>query len=208
MLVELLIELRNAGVMDAVQEILLIDASKGMLELAEKNVRKAFPEAHVKLSHSKIEELSEPLEGIYDLALSSLAFHHMPFETKRVNLQRLKEHIRHFLLFEVHANHDTPEVGTPELALSVYQVYGGLMDFIFAHDAPVELAISSIDKFLMSEEIFFFLEPRGKRSDYHMLRSQWHEVFREGLGEEFSNACDSICFGDGNIELFTMIYSR
>lgn len=208
MLVELLNTLKNAGTLDAVEEVLLIDPSKGMLHLAVENVRKAFPEATVKVSQSRMETFSDPFEGIYDLALSSLAFHHMPYETKRINLQRLKNHINHFVLFEVHANHDTPEMGTPELALSVYQVYGGLMDFIFAHDAPVELAISSIDKFLMSEEIFFFLEPRGKRSDYHMLRSQWHELFREGLGDEFSNACDSVCFGDGNIELFTMIYSR
>jgi len=59
-----------------------------------------------------------------------------------------------------------------------------------------------------SEAIYFFTEPRGKRSDYHMLRSQWHLVFREGLGNDFSCLCDSICYADENMALFTMIYTK
>lgn len=84
----------------------------------------------------------------------------------------------------------------------------GIMDFVFEHDTPVDLAISSIDRFLMSEVIYFFLDPRGKRSDYHMMRSQWHQLFTEGLGEDFSCSCDSICYGDKNVVFFTMIYGK
>lgn len=207
-LADLLLQLREAGIVDSIDEIHLVDPSKGMLKLAEENVSRAFPEAGIRLSHARIEALSDHLSGHYDIALASLAYHHMPYETKLFHLQRLQKHIDAFILFELDANNDTPEMHSPELALSVYQSYGGLIDFIFANDAPVELAVSSIDRFLMSEAIYFFIEPRGKRTDYHMLRSQWHRVFQEGLGDDFTCLTDSTCFGDENIGLFTMIYGK
>lgn len=206
-LVDLLLALRRSGNIGKVAEILLIDPSPAMLELARENVGKSFPEATVRVSQAKIESVSDTIGGYYDIALASLSYHHMPYETKLLHLRKLKDHIGCFVLFELDANNDTPELHSPELALSVYQSYGALMDFVFAHDAPVELAISSIDRFLMSEAIYFFIEARGKRSDYHMLRSQWHQVFLDGLGKRFSCLCDSTCFGNENMELFTMIYA-
>jgi ubiquinone/menaquinone biosynthesis C-methylase UbiE len=207
-LVDLLNELHKSGIIDSVEEILLIDPSEGMLKLAKENVTKAFPSVRVNLSPSRIESLSDHISGYYDIALASLAYHHMPYETKLLHLRKLKSKIGCFVLFELDANNDSPEMHSPELALSVYQSYGCLMDFVFAHDAQVELAISSIDRFLMSEAIYFFIEPRGKRTDYHMRRSQWHRVFRDGLGEDFNCLCDSTCYGDENMELFTMIYGK
>lgn len=207
-LTDLLLELRKSGSIGAVEEILLIEPSEGMLRLAKENVVKAFPEARVNFSQARIEALSDKIDGYYDIALASLAYHHMPYEIKLYHLKKLKDHIGCFILFELDANNDSPEMHSPELALSVYQLYGSVMDFVFAHDAPVEIALSSIDKFLMSEAIYFFTEPRGKRTDYHMLRSQWHQVFREGLGENFSNFCDSTCFWDENMGFFTMIYGK
>ena len=207
-LVDLLLELRKSGIIDGVEEILLIDPSEGMLALARENVLKAFPETRINLSNTRIEMLSEKIEGHYDMALASLAYHHMPYETKLHHLKKLKEKISHFILFELDANNDTPDLSSPEIALSVYQSYGAMMDFVFAHDAPIALAISSIDRFLMSEAIYFFKEPRGKRTDYHMLRSQWHQVFQEGLGPDFQCLCDSTCYADENMGFFTMIYGK
>lgn len=207
-LVDLLLKLRMEGRIDAVEEIYLIDPSEAMLKLAKENVAPAFPEARIRLSRSRFEALSDHIEGHYHIALASLAYHHMPYETKRFHLTKLKDHIDFFILYEGEANNDTPEMHSPEIALSVYQFYGALIDFVFSYDAPVELAISSIDRFLMSEAIYFFIEPRGKRTDYHMLRSQWHQVFREGLGEEFTCLCDSTSYADENIGLFTMIYGK
>jgi len=207
-LVDLLKELLASGIIPAVEEILLIDPSENMLKLAKENTSNAFPGARILVSQARIENLSNKIESHYDIALSSLAYHHMPFETKLYHLKKLKDQIACFILFELEANNDSPEMHSPELAISVYQSYGALMDLVFAHDAPVELAISSIDKFLMSEAIYFFTEPRGKRTDYHMLRSQWQQVFQEGLGNEFSCLCDSTCYGDENFALFTMIYGK
>jgi SAM-dependent methyltransferase len=207
-LVDLLLKLRMEGLIDAVEEIFLIDPSEAMLKLAKENVAIAFPEAHIRISKARFEALSDHLKGHYHIAIASLAYHHMPYETKLLHLKKLKDHIDYFILYELEANNDTPEMHSPEIALSVYQSYGALIDFVFGYDAPVELAISSIDRFLMSEAIYFFIEPRGKRTDYHMLRSQWHQVFREGLGKEFTCLCDSTSYGDENIELFTMIYGN
>jgi SAM-dependent methyltransferase len=207
-LIDLLRELQLAGNISGVEEILLIDPSEGMLKLARENVEKAFPAAKVVTSNARIETLTETIDGHFDLALSSLAYHHMPFETKLFHLKKLNKHIDGFILFELDANNDTPDKHTPALALSVYQSYGALMDFVFAHDGSIEVAVSSIDKFLMSEAIYFFTHPRGKRTDYHMLRTQWYEVFSDGLGKDFSCMCDSTCFGDENMALFTMIFLK
>jgi len=207
-LVDLLIELRKSGIIGGVEEILLVDPSEAMLKLARENVLQSFPETRVNLSHGKIEAISENINARYDVALASLAYHHMPCETKLYHLKKLKDKIDHFILFELDANNDTPEMHSPECALSVYQSYGAMMDFVFAHDAPVELALSSIDRFLMSEAIYFFTDPRGKRTDYHMLRSQWHQVFQDGLGMDFHCLCDSTCYADENMGFFTMIYGK
>ena len=205
---ELLLKLRTAGRIGAVGEILLIDPSENMLKMAVENTSAEFPEAQIKTAKTRIEAWSDHLEGHYDLALASLAYHHMPFETKLFHLKRLREHIDSFIIFELNANNDSPDLYSPDLALSVYQSYGAMIDFVFAFDAPPAIALASIDKFLMSEAVFFFTEPRGTRTDYHMLRSQWHEVFSEGLGPGFHCLADSVCHGDHNLELFTMIYSR
>jgi SAM-dependent methyltransferase len=207
-LVDLLQELRRKGIIDAIEEIFLVDPSQAMLDLARKNVAASFPEARIRYVQSRFEALSDHIEGHYHIALASLAIHHMPYEKKLDHLGKLRDHIDYFILYELDANNDTPEMQSPEIALSVYQSYGALIDVVFAHDAPIDLALSSIDRFLMSEAIYFFIEPRGRRTDYHMLRSQWHQVFRDGLGMEFSCLCDSTTYGDENIALFTMIYGR
>ncbi len=206
--VDLLLYLRSEGLISDVEEIFLIDPSEGMLKMAKENVSTAFPHSRIRISQSRFEALSDNLEGHYHIALSSLAYHHMPYETKLIHMKKLKDHIDYFILYEVDANNDTPELHSPEIALSVYQSYGILIDCVFANDAPIDLAISSIDKFLMSEAVYFFTEPRGKRTDYHMLRSQWHQLFRDGLGREFACLCDSPAYADEHLAIFTMIYSR
>jgi hypothetical protein len=40
------------------------------------------------------------------------------------------------------------------------------MDFVFSHDAPVEVALACIDLFLMTEAVSLLTQPRGVRSDY------------------------------------------
>ena len=207
-LVDLLQKLLKEGLISGIEEIFLIDPSERMLKLASENVTAAFPMARIKTSQSRIQGLTDELHGHYHIALASLSIHHMPYEIKLMTLKKLKEHIDWFILFELDGNNDSPERHTPECALSVYQLYGSVIDFVFSYDAPIELAIASIDRFLMSEAVYFFTVPREKRTDFHMLRSQWHQIFSEGLGSEFTCACDSTCYGDENIAIFTMIYGK
>jgi hypothetical protein len=148
------------------------------------------------------------LDTRYDVALTSLAFHHMPHEDKEVHLSRLEPWIGHFLLFELNANNDLPALHSPELALSAYQSYGRMMDFVFSHDAPVEVALACIDLFLMTETVSLLTQPRGVRSDYHLLRSQWKDLLDGKLGPAFAYGCDSLCYADEYLDLFTLHYQR
>lgn len=204
----LLKQLRQAGKIGDVGEILLIDSSPAMIELARKTLEQDFPSSVIKTINSKIQDVSEKLDHKYDLAISSLAYHHMPLEKKRIHLKNLKPWIDNFVLFELDANNDTPELYTPELAASTYQSYGRIIDFVFSHDGDVEVAQASVDSFLMTENISFLTQPRGVRSDYHMLRHQWKDLFGEILGDEFTCLMDSTAYSDEFMDLFTMCYGR
>ncbi len=204
----LLAHLQETGTAPEIGEVLLIDSSPAMLELAEKTVRERIPGVTVTTANHTIQEISAVIDRRFDLAVSSLAYHHMPIEEKRIHLARLKPWIDHFILFEMDANNDTPDLGSPDLALAIYQSYGRIIDFVFSHDAPVDVATRCVDNFLMTEVVSLLTEPRGDRTDNHMLRGQWQRLFDEVLGPEFDCRCDAPCYADEYITLFTMHYGR
>ena len=208
LLISLLLHLREAGRIGDIAEILLLDASAAMCALAKEKVGKAFPAAAVHSMRDRIENYAGRVEGHFDVMLSSLAYHHMPYESKCVHLKELASHVDHVIIFELDADNDLPEQFTPGLALSVYQSYGRMIDFVFSHDAPLEIAIPSVDAFLMAEAVSFLIQERGMRTDYHMLRSQWHDLFREALGGAFSCCCDSIAYSDEYLAFSTIHYGR
>jgi len=205
---DLLLDLQSSGRARDIEEVLLIDSSAGMIELATRTVAEAFPRVKIRTVTKRFEEVSEAIDAHYDVAVSSLAYHHMPREKKVPHLVTLKPWIDHFILYEITANNDTPELHSPELACSIYQSYGRLIDFVFAHDAPIHVAQACVDQFLMAEEVSFLTQPRGRRTDYHMLRSQWHGVFKEALGSDFTCWSDSTAYADDYIECFTLHYGR
>jgi len=206
--VSLLRHLQDTGRVTEIAEVLLIDPSPAMVALAEKTVRDAFPDVRIKTVNSRIQDCSGSIDHRFDLAVSSLAYHHMPIEHKKIHLTELKPWIDHFVLFEMDANNDAPEMYSPELALSIYQSYGGVIDSVFSHDAPVDVAVACVDLFLMTEVVSLLTQPRGERTDYHMLQGQWDALFAECLGPEFTPCCHSPCYADEHTTLFTMHYGR
>lgn len=206
--VRLLKHLLEEGKVPGFSEILLIDPSSAMISMAREKVSAAFPDVLITTDNARIQDFSESIDRHFDIAMSSLAYHHMPIEDKKVHLSRLKPWIDNFLLFEMDANNDTPDLDSPELALSVYQSYGRILDFVFSYDAPVEIVIDCIDSFLMTELVSLLTEPRGMRTEYHMLRSQWMNLFKYVLGDEFTLRSDSTCYADEYCGLFTLHYGR
>jgi SAM-dependent methyltransferase len=200
--------LQEVGKTADVGQILLIDPSPAMVELAVKTVGQVFPPSVIRGVNRSIQDFSETLSEPYDVALSSFAYHHIPYETKLFDLRKLAPWINHFVLFELNSNNDLPELNSPELALSVFQLYGRVIDWVFKHEAPVELAIAAVDNFLMAEVVTMLTLPRGKRTDYHALRCQWHDLFRDGLGPEFTCLCDTTTLAEDYLDLFTMHYGR
>jgi SAM-dependent methyltransferase len=206
--VMLLSHLLESGKVNQISEIHLVDPSPAMIALAEKTVGDAFPGIPITTENARIQDCSAGICHHYDIAFSSLACHHMPIEDKRVHLARLKPWIDHFVLFEMDANNDTPDLFSPDLAFSVYQSYGRIIDFVFAHDAQIDVVTDCVDSFLMTEVVSILTQPRGERTDYHMLRSQWNDLFKTVLGPEFVLQCDSACYADEYMALFTMHYGR
>lgn len=187
--------------------VMLLDPSKRMLEQARKNVSAAFPAAKVRCLETKLEDIG-PLDDDYDVALASLSVHHMPAEKKKVHLEKLGGSIDHFLMLELEGNHDYPDLHSPELAFSAYQVFGRALQFVFSQDAPADVQRHCADIFLMTEAISILSQPRGERTEYHMLRPQWRALLDEALGSEFCCVCDSTCYADPYVEQIMMHYSR
>lgn len=204
----LLKHFQATGKIEEIGEILLVDPSPAMLALAKETVGKTIPSSRITTLNHRIEQVAGKLNARCDMALCSLSYHHMPCEQKAIHLKELKPWIDHLVLFELDANNDFPELQTPELAVSVYQSYGRLIDFVFSHDAPVEVAQACVDRFLMTEAVSLLIQQRGKRNDYHMLRTQWHALFEQTLAPEFICLCDSPCYADEYFTLFTMHYGR
>jgi len=200
--------MRAAGKVGDITEVALVDRSQGMLEVAGKTVESVLQKSAVRLINGKIEDVAPGLDKRYEIVVSSLTYHHMPLEQKRVHLKSLKHLMDNFIIFEIDANNDLPEQFSPELALSVYQSYGRLINLVFMHDAPVKLALSCVDAFLMTEEVSFLIQPRGLRNDYHMLRTQWHDLFEEVLAPDFNCLCNTTCYADDYLDLFTMHYGH
>ena len=200
--------MRAAGKVGDITEVALIDRSQGMINVAETTVGRVIDRSAIKAVTGKIEDLADKIDRRYDIVVSSLAYHHMPLEQKRIHLKNLKRWMDHFIIFELDANNDLPEQFSPELSLSVYQMYGRLINMVFMHDAPVELALSCVDAFLMTEEVSFLIQPRGLRNDYHMLKTQWHDLFEDVLAPDFACLCDSACYADEYTGLFTMHYGH
>jgi SAM-dependent methyltransferase len=208
LVVSLVSHLRETGAINDIGEILLIDPSKAMCGMAKETVGKVFDPSRIRTMQQRIEAVSDSVDSHYHVALASLSYHHMPYETKLLHLKRLAPRIDHFTIFELDANNDLPELYSPELALSVYQSYGELIDYIFSHDGTVGTAIAAIDNFLITEEVSILTEKRGERSDYHMLRIQWHELIGKALGSDFACLCDSTCHSNENMTLFTLHHGR
>ena len=205
---ELLAHWHKQGKIPAVEEIVLLDPSTGMLELAERTVKQAFPAVPLTPIHARIESWAPGIDSHYDIALSSLAFHHMPLDKKKTSLEKIAPWIDHFLLFEVDANNDTPELNSPDLMLSVYQSYARMIDFVFAHDAPIDVVYACVDCFLMTEVVSFLTQPRGQRTDYHMLRTQWHNLFQQVMGREFTWASNTSCYDDEYFSMYMLHMAR
>ena len=204
----LLNHLKATGKIDEIGEVLLVDPSPAMLALAKDTVGKTIPSACIKTLNHRIEQVAGELNAHYDVALCSLSYHHMPYEQKVIHLNELKPWIDHLVLFELDANNDFPELHTPELAASVYQSYGRLIDFVYAHDAPIELTQACVDRLVMTEAVSLLTQRRGERNDYHMLHTQWQSLFEQTLGPEFLCLCDSPCYADEYFSLFIMHYGR
>jgi len=204
--IELLQYLIRQGVVTSLAEIILVDPFPAMLETAQKIAHEAFPGLPVTVIKGRSEEVAATLPEAVDLTLCSLSIHHMPWELKSSLVHQLAQRSSDILLFELYGDHDTPELGSPELSLSVYQSYGGMIDTIFAHDAPVEDALACVDLFLLAEVVSLLTQARGVRTEYHMSPQQWQTLFEIHAGAALAGTEN--CLSGGGFELFGQHYRK
>jgi SAM-dependent methyltransferase len=197
LLVLLLKRLMAAGRIRRVSRVILVDSSAAMLDCAAEKLGQAFPDMEVDKRHGRIQEHAAGLPANIDIALLSLSYHHMPADHKAVHLRKMAGLVGNVLLMEMDGDNDAPQLGSPELAVSVYQSYGPIIDAIFAHDAPVAVSQGCVDNFVMAEVISFLTQARGERNDYHMRRAQWAQIFSEHLTGHFYRGETTVMNSEG-----------
>jgi hypothetical protein len=89
LLVLLLNRLLEAGRVDRIGRVVLVDSSAAMLDLAGRKIAEAFPGVPVDRRLGRIQEHAGTLPEGMDIALLSLAYHHMPRDEKAVHLREL-----------------------------------------------------------------------------------------------------------------------
>jgi len=206
--VSLLERLVDSGGTPGVGDVLLLDPSEGMLDAAAERVSEAFPGARITTVADTLQGCSEGLPGGYDVALCALSVHHMPRERKVEHIGRLASSVGHLLIFELGANHDLPEMLSPELVYSVYQTFGQSLEYIYAREAPEDVRRACADIFVMTEALSLLFEPRGKRTEYHMMRHQWHELLSGFDAPSVTCMGERTCYCDPYCEVFALHYVR
>lgn len=203
---ELLQHLQEQLVIPSVGEIILVDPFPAMLETARVSACAAFPDALVTTISGRSQDVAANLPTGIDLTLCSLSIHHMPWDVKIPLVQRLASCSKDLLLFELNGDHDLHEIGAPELSLSLYQTYGVLIDAIFAHDTPVDAALSCVDLFLLAELVSLLTQPRGERTEYHMTQEQWKRLCEQEAGCRLAGM--ETCLAGSGSELFGQHYIK
>lgn len=198
------------GTVGRFDRVVLLDSSAGMLAKAVPTVAAVLGSDHAIVPlHARVQDAAASLEGGFDLTLSALAYHHMPVEDKRRHLRELGEKTRQMIVFELDANNDRGEQGDPALAVSVYQTYGRLFDFVLTgSDDEARFKQACLDGFTVAETISFFVQPRAERTDFHMLRTEWHELFREAWSGRAACLYDASSYADEFTSLFTLHYGN
>jgi SAM-dependent methyltransferase len=204
----LLQTLCDRGYATGIDAVLLVDPSAKMLRSARQLLTGVFPKARIDVLEGRAEAVTRQAPPGFDIALSSLAWHHMPYEIKLGLATAVADRADHVLLFEIEGHHDTPERHSPALAVSVYQLYGAAVEMVMTHPAPRVVIEACLDHFLTGELISLMTETRGQRTEYHMLRRQWHALLSEGLGPDFECRADCTCWYDELTEMFMLHYGR
>lgn len=206
--VAVLEKLLASGKAGAVEGVLLLDPSTEMVAAAAERVGRAFPVAELTVVEDNLQVASDRLPERFDVAICALSVHHMPYEKKMLHIGAMAGQVDNLVVFELGANHDTPDMDSPELAFSVYQTFGQSLEYIFAQDAPGDVQRACADIFVMSETVSLLSEPRGVRTEYHMTRGQWHKLLGECCPTGMTCLGERTCFADDYCELFALHYGR
>ncbi len=162
--------------------LFLLDSSTEMLRVATRNCRRliAIP---IKIStiHSRIESLDRTqISALKDERLSftiaASCLHHLPKKAKVAALTMIRTISPVLLLEELEANHDLPEINSPDLIWSVQHFYNSLITSVQKSRLTASKKQMCINDFLLTEVIGIIANPKNARGNYHALLDQWTDI--------------------------------
>lgn len=118
-------------------------------------------------------------------AIAAFSLHHLNREGKRRILISLRKATNMIFLCELQADHEFPSLGSKRLIASVRRLYGYLLRDIEASQLSIWERALCRSEFILKEAISILSNEYDQRGDYHMLLSQWEDLFRDtGLSRQ------------------------
>lgn len=167
--------------------VVIIEMSQNMLDATVAHLQSRFGnQVDCVAIQGKIQDIrSEQLiaaagrQGFW-FTTGSASLHHMPAEVKRdvfINLAKIAPRL---VVTDFVANHDLPEMNSPELIYSVSNFYAYIMDDVWnTTTESAERRWEAIANFFLTEAINMLSKPRLSRIDYHAPVEQWNKIAAE-----------------------------
>jgi hypothetical protein len=195
-------------------KIVLVEMSQNMLEATVKQLTSRWGERlQCSTILGKIQDISaeklqnETTKDGFWFIMGSASLHHLPRHLKREVLQSLATITPRLVVTDFVANHDLPEMNSPELIYSVSNFYGYILDDVWK--TPSESASrkwQAICDFFLTEAIHMLTKPRLERIDYHASLELWHDVAHDA-GFEPQDTTYTSFDGTRPITFTTVYYS-
>lgn len=162
--------------------VVLLEMSPQMLEATVQHLEERFGEKvkPVKIL-GRVQDCQAMLKASagpgYWFVMGSASLHHLPKEGKQEIFQTLARTTQHLVLTDFVANHDLPQLNSPELVYSVSNFYAYIIDDVWKTPTESESRKwQAIADFFLTEAIHMLTKERLERIDYHAPIELWNQV--------------------------------
>jgi hypothetical protein len=195
-------------------KVVIIEMSQNMLDATVSHLQSRFGSQvecvsiKGRIQDIRAEDLKSASGGQeFWFTTGSASLHHMPAEMKRDVFRTLAKVSPRLVVTDFVANHDLPEMGSPELIYSVSNFYAYIIDDVWnTTSESAERRWEAIANFFLTEAINMLTKPRLSRIDYHASVELWNDVAAEAGYK--SNRTFFTSYDDKRPITFTTSYSQ
>lgn len=165
--------------------------------LASRGVGVSFVNEHLENLGTLVE--AQFGEKNFDISIVSESLHHLSGAAKAKAFAAVSRLSQNCFLAELVGNHDRPESGTAELALSTWTFYRALIDSVQNNDLKKEEQEKCIGDFLLDEAFRILSQPRSARENFHCCEADWKKHAANGNFSPVNSVTTTIAKGSPDL---------